>query len=100
MDTRRFLMNDAPVCNTVCLAVRHSLLANRFLVRLDVKLDEQEQVARKERASEHRSLLCSGTAAQRREVGEVVGGIVGVGYVSHRQQGQMRHRRTLDVLAK
>ena len=78
MDTRRFLMNDAPVCNTVCLAVRHSLLANRFLVGLDVELDEEAQVAGEQQAAKDRSVLRSGARPQRGPVREVVGSIVRV----------------------
>ena len=66
------------VRNAVCLPVRDGLLAGGLLVRLDVELDEQAQVAREQQAAEHRSLLRPGARAEAGPVREVAGGVVRV----------------------
>lgn len=70
-------MHDVPVRNTVCLAVRHWLLAD-LLVRPDVKLDKQEEIACEQRAAKDRGSLRSSTTAKDREAREVAGRIVRV----------------------
>ena len=64
------------VRSAVRLAVGDRLLPCRLLVRLDVELDEQQQVAREQRAAKHRRRLRPGARAKRGQVREVVRGVV------------------------
>ena len=70
-----------PVRGTVGLAIRHWFLAlDRLLVRLDVEVDEQNEVAREKDTSKDSSGLCSSARTEMWEVREVVRRIVGVSY--------------------
>ena len=66
------------VCLAIRLAVHRNLRADGLLVRLDVELDEEAQVAGEQQAAKDRSVLRSGARPQRGPVREVVGSIVRV----------------------
>lgn len=69
---------------TVRLAIRHAVSLTvgggttlcRLFVRLDVEVDEQQEIARQQDASKHRRSLSSSTGTDVGEVREVVGGVV------------------------
>ena len=87
------------VRNAVCLPVRDGLLARGLLVRLDVELDEQAQVAREQQTAKDRCALRSGARSQGGEVREVVGRVVRVRYDSQLSNGRARLNQR-DSLAK
>lgn len=69
---------------TVRFAIRHAVsltvgdrpTLRRLFVRLDVEVDEQQEIARQQEASKHRRSFSSSTGTDVREVREVVGGVV------------------------
>ena len=75
MASRRLLALEAV---TVGLAVRNGLLAGGFPIRLDVEVDEQEEVAGEQPAAEECCTLSAGASAHIRQVGPVSCGEVGV----------------------
>ena len=87
------------VCLAIRLAVHRNLRADGLLVRLDVELDEETQVAREQQAAKDRCALRSGARTQGGEVREVVGRVVRVRYDSRLSNGRARLNQR-DSLAK
>jgi hypothetical protein len=56
------ICNTVPVCDAVALGEAvHGGLHRGLLIRLDVEVDEEEEIAREEGAAEKRSTLGTGT---------------------------------------
>lgn len=68
---KKLLLGDPPVA--VGLAVRNGFLASRLPVRLNVEVDEQEEVTREQSAAEKGSALGAGAGAHVRQVRPVRG---------------------------
>jgi hypothetical protein len=69
---------DKPI--PICVSVRYWLLSsNWLLVRIDIELDEENKIARKQRAAKDSGRFRSMAVAERRELRPVGAGKVGIG---------------------
>lgn len=69
--------NAVAICNGFAVDLRSLALAlGWLLIRLDIELDEQPQVARQEYTAKDRGRFRAGARSQTRKALKVVGGIV------------------------